>query len=227
MPSFKHVFLALACLAFQHVGMATASPTKLRVRSDTAYPTAVFTGARTGVPSGVPSGVPTAFTAAPSGSGVPGADHKHGGPGDFGPGAHNQTHKSFAANGGVNSTDPCDDMPGNHTRHTEHHDHRHHNQTGGPDLDLHHNRSDLLASGTPTGPLISLITPPPDATAVTAAKGAKFVQTTYYSCVTIGPDSHCGWHEPILDASTSNSARHGLGKAWLSAVVVVAVAAWM
>ena len=225
MPSFKHVFLALACLVSQHVGMATASPTKLRVRSATAYPTAVFTGAPTGMPSGVPSGVPTAFTA------PPGPDHKHGDPGDIGPGAHNQTDKPFSAgNGGVNGTDPCDDMPGNHTRHTERHNH-HHNQTGGPDLGLHHNRTDLLPPGTPTGSFSSLITPPPDATAVTAATGAKFVQTTYYSCVTIGPDSHCGWHEPILDASTSDSAGHRVvGKAWLSAVVVVAVAAvvaWM
>lgn len=30
---------------------------------------------------------------------------------------------------------------------------------------------------------------------------AGFVQTTYYSCVTRGTYSHCGWHIPILDAS--------------------------
>lgn len=35
----------------------------------------------------------------------------------------------------------------------------------------------------------------------------RFVQTTYYSCVTIGTDSHCGWHEPILDASNNASGQ--------------------
>ena len=34
-----------------------------------------------------------------------------------------------------------------------------------------------------------------------------FLQTTYYTCVTYGPGrSHCGIHEPILDASLSNAA---------------------
>lgn len=28
----------------------------------------------------------------------------------------------------------------------------------------------------------------------------KYVQTTYYSCVTIGSYSHCGWHMPILES---------------------------
>jgi len=35
----------------------------------------------------------------------------------------------------------------------------------------------------------------------------KFVQTTYYSCVTIGTYSHCGIHEPILDASAASNLR--------------------
>lgn len=30
---------------------------------------------------------------------------------------------------------------------------------------------------------------------------AKFRQTTYYTCVTWPSTVHCGWHEPILDAS--------------------------
>lgn len=29
----------------------------------------------------------------------------------------------------------------------------------------------------------------------------KFVQTTYWSCVQWPTTVHCGWHEPILDAS--------------------------
>ncbi|KAK5634355.1 hypothetical protein RRF57_010069 [Xylaria bambusicola] len=30
----------------------------------------------------------------------------------------------------------------------------------------------------------------------------KFVQTTYWACATLGTEAHCGWHEPILDASS-------------------------
>ncbi|KAK3934748.1 hypothetical protein QBC46DRAFT_70237 [Diplogelasinospora grovesii] len=37
----------------------------------------------------------------------------------------------------------------------------------------------------------------------------KFVQTTYYSCVTMGTYSHCGWHEPILDASSGTKSAFG------------------
>jgi len=40
---------------------------------------------------------------------------------------------------------------------------------------------------------------------------ARFVQTTYYSCVTRGTYSHCGWHEPILDASSTGSRSLGAG----------------
>ncbi|KAI1336664.1 hypothetical protein F5Y15DRAFT_199104 [Xylariaceae sp. FL0016] len=34
--------------------------------------------------------------------------------------------------------------------------------------------------------------------------GVKFVQTTYYSCVTWPRETHCGWHEPILDAGAGS-----------------------
>ncbi|KAI0179410.1 hypothetical protein GGR52DRAFT_305316 [Hypoxylon sp. FL1284] len=37
--------------------------------------------------------------------------------------------------------------------------------------------------------------------------GAKIVQTTYWSCVTFPLETHCGWHEPILDASTGAAAQ--------------------
>ncbi len=45
---------------------------------------------------------------------------------------------------------------------------------------------------------------PPEITAISngiaSELNEKFVQTTYYSCVTMGTYSHCGWHIPILDA---------------------------
>jgi hypothetical protein len=37
----------------------------------------------------------------------------------------------------------------------------------------------------------------------------KFVRTTYYSCVTMGTYSHCGWHETILDASSGTKSAFG------------------
>ncbi|CAK7212727.1 hypothetical protein SCUCBS95973_001561 [Sporothrix curviconia] len=61
--------------------------------------------------------------------------------------------------------------------------------------------------------------PAPPAASITQAPQAtrkgqadKFVQTTYYSCVTMGTYTHCGWHEPILDASTS--AASGSSSQW-------------
>ncbi|KAI0427794.1 hypothetical protein F5Y09DRAFT_20358 [Xylaria sp. FL1042] len=32
----------------------------------------------------------------------------------------------------------------------------------------------------------------------------KFVQTTYWACETFAKETHCGWHEPILDTSAAN-----------------------
>ncbi|KAI0521954.1 hypothetical protein F5B22DRAFT_643536 [Xylaria bambusicola] len=37
---------------------------------------------------------------------------------------------------------------------------------------------------------------------VDAGLQQKFVQTTYWACATLGTEAHCGWHEPILDASS-------------------------
>lgn len=54
------------------------------------------------------------------------------------------------------------------------------------------------------------VTPPPAGGGVFFEPGsessvagveAKFRQTTYYTCVTWPTTVHCGWHEPILDAS--------------------------
>ncbi|KAK6857332.1 hypothetical protein PG995_007519 [Apiospora arundinis] len=39
----------------------------------------------------------------------------------------------------------------------------------------------------------------------------KFVQTTYWSCVQWPTTMHCGWHEPILDAS-NGGGRTGRGQ---------------
>ena len=35
----------------------------------------------------------------------------------------------------------------------------------------------------------------------------KFVQTTYWACATLGSEAHCGWHEPILDASSGTYSK--------------------
>jgi hypothetical protein len=40
-------------------------------------------------------------------------------------------------------------------------------------------------------------------------KTFRFKQTTYFSCVTRGTYSHCGWHRPILEVS---AAAGGLGR---------------
>jgi hypothetical protein len=55
-----------------------------------------------------------------------------------------------------------------------------------------------------------------------------YVQETYYTCITIGAQGHCGWHEPIVKAETSNAgvARvAGLGV--LQAVGVAAMLAML
>ncbi|KAI5925196.1 hypothetical protein F4810DRAFT_708999 [Camillea tinctor] len=36
--------------------------------------------------------------------------------------------------------------------------------------------------------------------------GQKYTQTTYYSCVTFPLETHCGWHEPILEVQDSGAA---------------------
>ncbi|TGJ80015.1 hypothetical protein E0Z10_g8743 [Xylaria hypoxylon] len=39
--------------------------------------------------------------------------------------------------------------------------------------------------------------------------GQKFVQTTYWACATFPSETHCGWHEPILDASSAGMKVRG------------------
>jgi hypothetical protein len=36
--------------------------------------------------------------------------------------------------------------------------------------------------------------------------GQKFVQTTYWSCVPLPAETHCGWHEPILAVSGARTS---------------------
>ncbi|KAI8630041.1 hypothetical protein F5Y19DRAFT_69534 [Xylariaceae sp. FL1651] len=54
--------------------------------------------------------------------------------------------------------------------------------------------------------------------------GQKMVQTTYWSCATFPLETHCGWHEPILDTSAANmkNGRDG-GIAVRAAIVAGAV----
>ncbi|KAI0399618.1 hypothetical protein F4802DRAFT_29299 [Xylaria palmicola] len=62
------------------------------------------------------------------------------------------------------------------------------------------------AASTPT----PTPTPGPDRELLQAVEGGvKFVQTTYSACVTFPHETHCGWHEPILDASATGRSRGG------------------
>ncbi len=69
-------------------------------------------------------------------------------------------------------------------------------------------------------PAITSAPEAPDA----AELAIKFRQTTYYSCVTLGTYTHCGTHEPILDASgaapgaTAAAATRAVWAAILAAV---------
>ncbi|KAI0151489.1 hypothetical protein BJ166DRAFT_536180 [Pestalotiopsis sp. NC0098] len=68
--------------------------------------------------------------------------------------------------------------------------------------------STLLATGT-----LPTVTPAPmggifHEPGSTGAAVAKFRQTTYYTCVTWPSTVHCGWHEPIVDASMNGVRSH-------------------
>ncbi|KAI1140027.1 hypothetical protein F5Y05DRAFT_304258 [Hypoxylon sp. FL0543] len=53
----------------------------------------------------------------------------------------------------------------------------------------------------------------------------KYVQTTYWSCVTFPLETHCGWHQPILDAGAGKIGCEGSGQVALRAGVVAGVVA--
>ncbi|KAI1200253.1 hypothetical protein F5X97DRAFT_98365 [Nemania serpens] len=57
-----------------------------------------------------------------------------------------------------------------------------------------------------------------------ASDGKKFVQTTFWACETFPLETHCGWHEPILDASNSGAGAGAGGAGKQQSVVVAAVA---
>ncbi|KAI1162866.1 hypothetical protein F5B18DRAFT_622465 [Nemania serpens] len=59
----------------------------------------------------------------------------------------------------------------------------------------------------------------------TPGEGEKFVQTTFWACETFPLETHCGWHEPILDASNSGAGRTGEQSFGARAGVAVALAA--
>jgi len=72
-----------------------------------------------------------------------------------------------------------------------------------------------------------IITPAPGTDPDWNGGGAKFVQTTYYSCVTRGTYSHCGWHEPILDASSAGSGGWGAGAALPAMLWGIVATVWV
>lgn len=63
---------------------------------------------------------------------------------------------------------------------------------------------------------------------VTGAGEQRFVQTTYWACVTRGTYTHCGWHMPILDAGAGRGAwSPGAGIRAVGAAGAVALLAWI
>ncbi|KAI0879926.1 uncharacterized protein GGS22DRAFT_102185 [Annulohypoxylon maeteangense] len=72
------------------------------------------------------------------------------------------------------------------------------------------------------------ITPSPESDSPGAnfhEMGVKYVQTTYWSCVTFPLETHCGWHQPILDAGAGRIRCEGSGQAALRAGIVAGVVA--
>ncbi|KAI0912358.1 hypothetical protein F4823DRAFT_210654 [Ustulina deusta] len=55
-------------------------------------------------------------------------------------------------------------------------------------------------------------------------QGQKFIQTTYWACATVLAETHCGWHEPILDTSAANMGVRGGSVALRAAGIVAFVA---
>lgn len=93
-----------------------------------------------------------------------------------------------------------------------------------------------LHSSPTTGPAPE-ITPSPDPAADpedgddagAAAAAERFVQTTYWSCVKAPgvATAHCGWHEPILDASMPSAATRVWGDCGIVALVVAVTVSFL
>ncbi|OIW23562.1 hypothetical protein CONLIGDRAFT_637526 [Coniochaeta ligniaria NRRL 30616] len=87
----------------------------------------------------------------------------------------------------------------------------------------------LYSSPTTAAAAEPAITASPELDGGEADAGApdeRFVQTTYWSCVKQPgvATAHCGWHEPIIDASMPNVAARGRGG--FGGVVMVAGVVW-
>ncbi|KAI0018697.1 hypothetical protein F4780DRAFT_781076 [Xylariomycetidae sp. FL0641] len=64
---------------------------------------------------------------------------------------------------------------------------------------------------TASAPTITAAPDPDTAADVNVNEEEKFVQTTYWSCVAFARETHCGWHEPILDTSDGGDRGWGAG----------------
>ncbi|KAI1808806.1 hypothetical protein F4811DRAFT_1310 [Daldinia bambusicola] len=85
--------------------------------------------------------------------------------------------------------------------------------------------STILSTGTASNPEITRSPELPLPGVNFHTFGQKFVQTTYWSCVTFPLETHCGWHEPILDAGAAGMRYEGSGKVALRAGVVAGIVA--
>lgn len=69
--------------------------------------------------------------------------------------------------------------------------------------------SSIAKTTTGGAPPSSQVTPPPSpeellrAAAAAGNENERFRQTTFWSCHTFARETHCGWHEPILDAGAA------------------------
>ncbi|KAJ3566347.1 hypothetical protein NPX13_g7164 [Xylaria arbuscula] len=75
----------------------------------------------------------------------------------------------------------------------------------------HHHTGSIMRHSTTTARIPEQTTPTPTPTVSDLNLEQKFVQTTYWACATLGTEAHCGWHEPILDASSGAYAKMGGG----------------
>jgi hypothetical protein len=80
------------------------------------------------------------------------------------------------------------------------------------------------SADSPTAPPAEITPVPGSLESADGESVERLVQTTYYSCATIGTYTHCGWHEPILDASTNSATGRNVGGSAGLAVRVLAVA---
>ncbi|KAI1362587.1 hypothetical protein F5Y08DRAFT_271051 [Xylaria arbuscula] len=73
----------------------------------------------------------------------------------------------------------------------------------------HHHTGSIMRHNMTTARIPEQTTPTPTPTVLDLNLEQKFVQTTYWACATVGTEAHCGWHEPILDASSGARSKIG------------------